>query len=144
MSHVSCRRPARTLRALLALALLAACGGDEDEHEPDIATMRIIIGATAVDFAGSCTPSIPTVVIPAVGASVAASFLRADGSPDPAVTEDEFELKVEPASRFTRTSAFAGTLSGGNPGSAQVSFALLHKEEQHEDFGPCSLTVQVP
>jgi hypothetical protein len=105
--------------------------------------MRVVIGGTTVNFSGGCTPSVSTVTIPTGGASVTASFLRADGSPDPIVTDAAFELRVEPAARFTRATAFTGTLSGGTAGSAQISFSLFHKEEMHDDFGPCSVTVQV-
>lgn len=137
-------RPAVTVAASLVLAMgVAACGGDDEDDEPDVATMRITIGQTVVDFPGTCTPSVATVTIPQAGASVSASFLRGDGSPDPVVTADKFELKVEPAARFTRATAFTGTLSGGAPGTASVSFALFHKEEQHEDFGPCSVNIRV-
>jgi hypothetical protein len=138
-------RPTLAVAAVAALTVVAAgCGGDDhDDDEPEFATMRITIGGTVVDFAGTCTPSVAQVTIPAAGAQVSASFLRADNSPDPVVTADKFELRVGPASRFTRTGAFTGTLSGGAAGAAQVTFSLFHKVEQHEDFGPCSLTVVV-
>jgi len=136
-------RRALAFGAVALLALGACSDPEEEEEEPDVATMRVTIGATVVDFSGGCTPSVAGVTIPTTGAQVSAAFLRADQTPDPAVTAAEFELAVTPASRFTRTSAFAGALSGGAAGQAQVTFALLHVEEQHEDFGPCSLTVTV-
>jgi hypothetical protein len=129
--------------AMMAVVLVAACGGDEEEDEPAVETMRLVIGATTVNFTSACAANPASVTIPTGGAAVTASFLRSDGSPETLVNETEFEVSVEPAARFTRTSAFAGTLSGGAAGSAQLTFALYHKIEQHEDFGPCSLTVQV-
>jgi hypothetical protein len=132
-----------------ALALtIAACDDDDDNgglepQEPDIATMRLTIDQTAVDFVGGCTPSVASVVIPTTGASIQADFLRADNTADPLVTEADFELQVEPADRFTRTSAFAGTLSGGAVGTAQISFSLFHVGQNHVEFGPCSLGIDV-
>lgn len=129
--------------AAVVLGSIGACSEEGGETEPAIATMRITIGATEVSFTGGCTPSVAGVTIPMAGAAVSAAFLRADGSPDPLVTGDVFELLVTPEDRFTRTDAFTGTLSGGAPGQATINFALLHIEEQHEDYGPCPLVVTV-
>ncbi len=138
------RNLAKALLPALALGAVLSCSDSTGpDDEPDVATMRVTIGATPVSFTGGCTPSVASVTIPAVGASVTGEFLRADGSPDPAVTAAEFQLRVIPEARFTRTGAFTGTLSGGTAGQAQVSFSLFHVEEQHDDFGPCSLTVIV-
>ncbi|MBL8987474.1 MAG: hypothetical protein JNJ80_14475 [Gemmatimonadetes bacterium] len=137
-------RRSLTLVLLLGAAALGACGDDEEEQEPEVETMRVVIGETTVNFGnGGCTPSVASVTIPTGGAPVTASFLKADGSPETIVTEAEFELKVEPAGRFTRTSGFAGTISGGTAGTTTFSFSLFHKEEQHEDYGPCQLPIVV-
>jgi hypothetical protein len=138
-------RPRPSAVAILATALfLAACSDSAGpEDEPQVTTMELTIGATVVSFTGSCTPSQGSVSIPSAGAPLSARFLRANGTPDPLVTAAKYQLVVTPANRFVRSSAFAGTLTGGTPGQAQLSFALLHIEEQHEDFGPCPLTVIV-
>ncbi len=131
--------------ALAAVALAAGCSSEPEELEPEVETMRVTIGTTVINFSGgTCTPVPASVTIPAGGAAVAATFLKADGSPETTVTDQEFELKVAPANRFTRSGAFAGSLTGGAAGTAAVTFALYHKIEQHEDFGPCSLPVTVP
>ncbi len=133
-----------TTGTLLALTMAVGCSSEPTEEEPEVETMRLVIGTTTVNFAGgTCTPSPSSVTIPTAGATVTASFLRADGTPETIVTADEFELQVTPAGRFTRTGAFTGTIAGGTAGSASLGFALLHKIEQHEDFGPCNLTVTV-
>ena len=141
-----------TAGTLLALTMAVGCSSEPTEEEPEVETMRLVIetttglqiGLTTVNFAGgTCTPSPSSVTIPTAGATVTASFLRADGTPETIVTADEFELQVTPAGRFTRTGAFTGTIAGGTAGSASLGFALLHKIEQHEDFGPCNLTVTV-
>lgn len=133
----------RLASVALPLIVAAACKDDDHDHEPEVETMRITIGATVVNFTGGCTPSVASVAIPTTGAAVTAAFLRADGSPDPNVTAAEFELQVTPADRFTRTGAFTGTLSGGAVGTAPVSFGLLHVDEGHVDFGPCPLPIDV-
>ncbi|MSR03563.1 MAG: hypothetical protein EXR94_12620 [Gemmatimonadetes bacterium] len=130
--------------AIAALTLAAGCSSEPEEMEPEVETMRVTIGTTVINFSGgTCTPVPASATIPAGGAAVSATFLKADGSPETIVTDQEFELKVEPAGRFTRASAFAGTLSGGAAGTTAVTFALFHKIEQHEDFGPCSLPITV-
>ena len=130
--------------ALVGLAFVAGCGNDDDhDHEPEVETMRVVIGGTTVNFTGAtCTPSVNSVTIPTTGATVTATFLDHDGD---LLTLDanEFRLNVEPAGRFTRSGAFGGTLRGGTPGTASISFALFHIEEQHTDFGPCSVSVVV-
>lgn len=145
MWYQTMMRPSVTLVLLLGAAALGACGNDdEEEQEPEVETMRVVIGETTVNFGnGGCTPSVATVTIPTGGAPVTASFLKADGSPETIVTDAEFELKVEPAGRFTRTGGFAGTISGGAAGTTTFSFSLFHKEEQHEDYGPCQLPIVV-
>lgn len=134
----------KAIVVLAAVLSLAACSSStEPEEEPEVATMELTIGTTIVSFTGGCTPSVSSVTIPTAGAALSARFLRANGTPDPLVTAAKYQLEVTPAARFVRSSAFAGTLTGGAPGQAQVSFALLHIEEQHEDFGPCPLSVIV-
>ncbi len=131
--------------ALVGLVFAAGCGDEDDDHdhEPEVETMRVVIGGTTVNFSGAtCTPSVASVTIPTTGASVAATFLDDDGHVLD-IHDDEFQLNVEPAARFTRSGAFGGTLSGGAAGTASVSFALYHLEEQHTDFGPCSVSVVV-
>ena len=143
MSTLSTRR-IFAAGALLALTLAVGCSSEPTEEEPEVETMRLVIGTTTVNFSGgTCTPSVSSVTIPAAGATVTASFLKADGTPETIITAEEFELQVTPAARFTRSGAFAGTIVGGAAGSASLGFALLHKVEQHEDFGPCNLTVTV-
>lgn len=134
-----------TASALVGLVFVAGCGDEDDDHdhEPEVETMRVVIGGTTVNFSGAtCTPSVATVNIPTTGATVTATFLAADGDLLD-IHDDEFELRVEPAARFTRTGAFAGNVSGGTVGAANVSFGLFHLEEQHTDFGPCSVSVVV-
>ncbi|MBM4187960.1 MAG: hypothetical protein FJ206_11700 [Gemmatimonadetes bacterium] len=136
-------RMAVSFAAMAAVAFVAGCGSDEEEGEPEVETMRLVIGATTVNINAACVAVPASVTIPAAGAQMTASFLKADGTPETLVTDTEFEIRIEPAGRFTRASAFAGTITGGAAGSAQLSFELFHKVEQHEDFGPCSLTVIV-
>lgn len=131
--------------ALVGMAFVAGCGDEDDDHdhEPDVETMRVVIGGTTVNFSGAtCSPSVSSVTIPTAGAAVTATFLDDDGAVLD-IHDDEFRLEVEPAARFTRSGAFSGNLSGGAAGAANISFALYHLEEQHTDFGPCTVSVVV-
>lgn len=129
------------LMSSIVVLAIAACGDPEEEAEPEVETIRLTIGGTTVNINSACQATPGSVSLPAAGAALAATFLKADGNVEPLVTSDEFELQVSPAARFTRSSAFAGTLTPAAEGGVQVSFVLFHKIEQHEDFGPCSLTV---
>ena len=75
------------------------------------------------------------------------SVRRADGTPDPLVTAADFEVQVGPAAGIV-TAASTGPFSasytphgGGAPGT--ITVALRHKSQNHLDFGPCSVPVQV-
>ncbi|MGI9629246.1 MAG: hypothetical protein ACR2QM_20655 [Longimicrobiales bacterium] len=137
---------------LIALGLVvAACGDDtpmEEEQEPQVATMRLTVGAQTVDVAEDGTVTGGPISIPVGMTAVSVEFLLASGQPEPLVTAAEFQANVasddETTVTFTRTSAFAGMLDGVASGSAVLSFSLFHIEEAHEDFGPfpVSTTVQ--
>jgi hypothetical protein len=145
--------PRFTRYLTLALALTAAACGDDDPVEPDpepeVATMRLTVGSTSVTIASNGAQSAPLPV--ALGANtITAAFLRADGSVEPLVTADEFELQVTPTTptnlTFARTDAFTGTLTVTGLTSGQnttAQMALFHKIEQHEDFGPFPVTLRV-
>ena len=144
--------------AVLALALFgAACsdstGTDDDEHEPEVATMRLTIGNSTVNVSANGTVTGGPLVIPRGATTpITASFLKADGTPDPKVTASEFRLQVTLSTGVTGIT-FANATPNGLNGSftttatatgGQIRFALLHIEENHEDFGPFPVTVQVP
>ena len=144
----------RTLRvgaAALALTLGAAACGDDDggpeEPEPQVQTMRLTVGGTAYDFTPSTTPTISLRANTAT--AVTAQFLLANGQPEPLVTAEVFEVRITPTTAsdltFTRTGAFAGTLTttraAGQTFSA--SAALYHRGDDHNDFGPRPFSVTV-
>ena len=144
----------RTLRvgtAALALTLGAAACGDDDggpeEPEPQVQTMRLTVGGTAYDFTTSSTPTIPLRANTAT--TVTAQFLLANGQPEPLVTAEVFELRIAPTAAsdltFTRTGAFAGTLTTGRAAgqSFSASAALYHRGDDHNDFGPRTFSVNV-
>ncbi|MEO8448275.1 MAG: hypothetical protein ABI647_00705 [Gemmatimonadota bacterium] len=116
---------------------LVGCG---DSSEPDLSTMRLLFGAATANF-HDCSASPVGLSIPAAGSPVSAVFFMAGELPDPAVNSTDFELSVDPPSRFARTGAFTGTILGGAPGSAVLRFGLYHKTKKHSDYGPCDLTV---
>jgi hypothetical protein len=143
-----------SFRLLTGLSLFAAGGlgvacsdSTEAEPEPEVATMRLIVGGVdTVDVAqGGAVTGGPITI--AGNTSIAAEWLRADGSEDPVVDATEFELSAESLDEaiatFTRTSAFAGTLNKVAPGSTEIRFGLFHVEEQHDDFGPFPVAITV-
>src|SRR5688572_29773112 len=128
---------------VLAWALVTtACGDDpvDEGPEPDVATMRLVIGTQTINVnvnTGAVTGG-PVVFAPNTNVSVTASFLRADGTPDPLVTSTNYGLDVviPPLANltFTRTSAFTGTLRGTANGTTPVQFGLLHLGPGHNEF----------
>jgi len=144
------RHVRRLLGIITAVSLagaVAACGDDpvDEEQEPEIATMRLVVGAQTITVNESGTVTGGPITIGAAGATVTASFLRSNGTPDPLVTGAVFQLTVTSdnagVATFTRTGPFTGTLAGTTNGSTVLRFALLHIEEAHEDFGPFPVSV---
>lgn len=137
------------LAVLVAGLALGACGDDPaaPDDEPKVATMRLVVGAQTVNVSeGGVVTGGPIVLATGVDVPVVATFLRANGSPDPLVTSATFRLDVQPgtsAVTFTRTGPFAGTLRGAQSGTTQLSFSLFHLEEGHPDFGPFTVPATV-
>jgi hypothetical protein len=135
-----------TIVALPVALVVGACNDEPVEQEPDVATMQLTVGTQTitVDNSGNVTGG-PIMVSGTV--NISAEFLRADGTPEPLVTGDEFELRATPANTgvvtFTRTGAFTGTLTGVSAGTTTIEFELYHLIEMHEDFGPFPVSVEV-
>jgi len=144
-------RAARTIAAASMIALVATACSDDPTHveeEPEVATMRIIVGNDTVNVnakTGAVTGG-PIMLTTGQDAAVTVQFLGGNGVADPLVQATTFRLDVTPASTaaatFTRTGPFTGTLRGVQAGNTSVSFALLHLEHDHEEFKwPVSVTV---
>jgi hypothetical protein len=144
MKTIEWRRLSRASFLFGAVALgVAASGcnsGTEPEEEPEVATMRLVVGSQTINVnarTGVVTGG-PIVLAPGATAGVTAQFLLADGAPEPLVTDASFRLDATPANTgivaFSRTGPFAGTLSGVAAGSTTVVFGLFHLEEGHEEF----------
>ncbi|MDA0330327.1 MAG: hypothetical protein O2958_15145 [Gemmatimonadetes bacterium] len=138
--------------ALLALTLslaVTACGDDmgPEEEEPEVATMRITVGAQSIDVADDGTVTGGPISLSVGSTSISVQFLLANGQPEPLVTDAVFQVNVESDNAgvvsFTRVGAFDGTLVAGAAGSTTVRLALFHIEEAHEDFGPFPVPVVV-
>ena len=127
---------------------VGACDDDPvaQEPEPEVATMRLTVGTQTITVSDNGTVTGGPIMVTGT-VTISAEFLRADGTPDPLVTAAEFQLNADPANTgtvtFTRTSEFAGTLTGVSAGTTEIEFSLFHKAEQHEDFGPFPVSVQV-
>jgi hypothetical protein len=136
---------ARMAPLALGVALMGGSCPEEAEQEPEVAIMRLAVGGQTVDVADDGTVTGGPITLNGTE-TITATFLKADGTAETLVTADEFELQVTPSSAaltFTRTSAFAGSLTAVTAGSAQIEVALFHLVEQHEDFGPFNVPVTV-
>jgi len=136
--------------ALIALVAASGCKKDE-EPEPEVASVVLTVGTATVTISstGAVTGGPITVTRPNQ-ASISASFRKADGTQDPVAHGSQFELQVTSANTglltFTRTGAFAGTLTGVTgpaAGSTTIAVSLFHTVEMHADFGPFNVTVNV-
>lgn len=135
-------RRTKWMAPVLALALMTgACGDDpvNEEPEPDVATMRLVVGTQTITVNANSGAVVggPIVLPVNTNVTVTATFLRADGTADPLVTATTFDLDVTPALgnvTFTRTGPFTGTLRGTVVGSTVVQFGLLHLAEGHNEF----------
>lgn len=136
-------RPLTLAVAVLAAGALAGCDGDDpvipgDDHAEEVDAVRLTVGSQVVevDIGGAVTGG--PIAIPA-GSSVAvtATFLDHDGDLIQ-LHADDYELRLEPQAAgvvtFTRSGAFAGTLTGVAAGQTSLAVLLWHLEEDHEDF----------
>jgi hypothetical protein len=146
----------RTRRFLIALALLSlpavpTCKSKEtdvEDMEASVSSVRLTVGSqtitinnTGTVIGGSITITRPT------AAPINAVFLNAAGSQDPVAHGGNFQLNATPADTsvltFTRSSAFAGTLTGVAVGSTNLSVSLFHVTGGDNDFGPFAVRVVV-
>lgn len=128
--------------ALAATAFLGACQDVEAEPEPNIVSMQVTVGASAVliPVNGSQTPG--PLRLQVGQNTVVVRFLDATGQVDPVVAEHaaDFRLAVTPPSgwTFTTTSSaggvFTGTLTGATAGTHRISIDLRHEAEGHSEF----------
>lgn len=132
---------------LLAVAFTACREStDPGDPEPEVATIRLTVGANVVSIAENGAVTGGPLRITTTDQVLTADFLRADGTPDPLVTSvaHRLDLAASAGITFTPTSAFMGSIRGataGTTGTIQVS--LFHVEEGHADLGPFPVPVQV-
>lgn len=140
----------RALRVAATVALVgftAACNGSTDaEPEPDIATVRITVGAQTVSISETGQQS-GTLTIAQGSTPVTVAWLSPGGSVDPVVNSEEFEVRMiaqgSTGITFTPAGPFAGTLNATSAGQKVVQVQLYHLEEAHDEFGQnLTLTVQ--
>lgn len=138
----------RTLLPVAAIALFAGCDDDPTppDPEPEVATMRISIGAQTINVATTnCAVTGGPIAISA-NTVFTISWLLADGTPEPLVTSADFRADVTPANvgvvTFVRSGAFAGTLNRVAAGATTVNFALFHLGEGHNEFD-CDVNITV-
>jgi hypothetical protein len=131
--------------SLMAACLAVACSNDpaEPEPEPEVETLRLVTGTQTVNVdvsTGTCT-GCPLVL--SNGSVVTASFLRANGTPDPIAVPGDFRLNVVIGSNtvglaftISTTNSFSGTFTatGTTATPFNVNFELFHIEEGHDEF----------
>jgi hypothetical protein len=146
------RRSAQLAIAVLTAAALTSCDDDPvaPEPEPEIQTATLTVGSSSVTFNATTGAVSGPLMVPLGASTVTAVWKKADGSNEALVTSDEFDLKFAPTDpanlSWVTSGAFGGTLTttgltSGQSTTAQVS--LFHKEEQHDDFGPFTITIQI-
>lgn len=137
----------RLVAATLALFVATACKDSTaaEEDEPEVATMRLTVGSQTVTVAENGTVTGGPLRISTTNQTITAAFLKADGTPETKVNAPEFELAVTGGTgiTFTRASQFSGSIRGASASTTTVTFSLFHKEENHNDFGPFPVQVQV-
>ncbi len=139
---------AGTLLLIPLSLMLAACNSTTpEEEEPEVETLRIIMGTDTVDIASNGTVTGGPIDLGVGNTAFTVQWLKADGTPESLVTAAEFQLNVDSdntaVATFSRTSAFAGNLVGVAAGSTTLEFSLFHLAEAHEDFGPHPVSVTV-
>lgn len=138
----------RRLVAAAVLAVLATgCkeSTDPEENEPEVATMRLTVGTSTVTVSENGTVTGGPLRITTADQALTATFLKADGSVESLVTAAEFRLDVTGGTgiTFTRTGSFAGNIRGAAASTTNVNVSLFHLIENHADFGPFTVPVQV-
>ena len=135
---------------LLATLALVACDDDEGAPaapEPELATMRITAAGQEVDVSSTGDITGGPISLDNNPADVTVEFLEADGGPSILVTEDDFQVEAVSGSTglftVTRTGSFTFTFTSVSSGTTTVGLALVHLSEEHTDFGPFNVPVEV-
>ena len=143
----SSRRAAALVLAAFALSV-SACSDADDHAEPEVESMRITVaGQAPITISSTGAQSGTLNLVQGAATTITVEFLDATNAN--AITEhaDEFQAQVTPAAgsglTFARTGPFVGTLTGTLTGSRAIALALLHIEENHEDFGPFNVNFNV-
>lgn len=143
-AQISLRRAVPRLG--IALALLTACNESSGiNNEPEIATMRLTVGSSAVNIAENGVVTGGPLVLTTADQVLTATFLRSDASVETRVDPAVFRLDVSGGTgvTFTRQSAFSGNIKGAAAGNTTVTFGLFHTVENHTDYGPFPVPVQI-
>ncbi len=143
----SSRRAAALVLAALAFSA-AACSKNNSPAEPEVEAMRIsIAGQAPITISSTGVQSGTLSIAQGVATAITVEFLDAANANALSGETDTFQAAVTPAAgsglTFARTGAYAGTLTGTLTGTRTVSLALLHIAENHEDFGPFNLNLNV-
>ncbi len=142
--------PALRLATLAALLVVGACDDDTTDPlppEPEIAIMRITIGADVVDVSSTGEVTGGPISLDGSPVAVTVTFLEADETPVALVTPAEFDLAAVSGAptifTITPTGSFEYSFTGVTTGASTVEFELVHTDQAHTDFGPFEVPVEV-
>jgi hypothetical protein len=144
------RRTATLAAVALAMAGTTAClGTDDDDDEPEVASMRLTVGGTTRNITGAAGENRTFTVTGTAPVAVSAEFLLANGQVEMRAMTNDFRLLVTPTtgSGVVWTAAagnnFAGTLAvpASVTGTTTIQVSLLHISSGHSDYGPFTITL---
>jgi hypothetical protein len=158
LSKISTRRS--LLAILVAATTTFALGCDDDPAEPEEPEPQV----DRIEFTLTAGQTTRTVTVNSAGVQsgvntfpagtttvgLSARFLKADGTVEALVTAADFELRQATGGTAGVTfmlatgQSFQGTISGlTGTGERIIQMQLWHKVENHEDFGPHPLRLQI-
>lgn len=152
-SSFNVRRIARLTVGLLAISALAACGDDnptEPNNEPEVQTMTLTAGTSAITINKTTGAASGQLTIAPGTTTITATFKKADGSDESRVSGSQFDVRISPSAgtpfTWTPNTSLGGTLVTSGVTSGQTinaSVDLYHRAEGHADFGPYSFQLRI-
>jgi hypothetical protein len=157
---------AKSASIAIAIALLTVAGCkdvSDPEPEPEIETLQLTVSTpnpqtiTVATNPGCAVTNGPIMIPINTAVAISASFRNAANQPDPIANNllifrlsgSDNPHGAEPAPtpstiEWTRTGPFSGILNGSVATTAgSVQFSAFHLEEEHEDWGPCTIPITV-
>jgi hypothetical protein len=114
------------------MALAAVACGELDSPEPETGTMMLLFGPDTVFVSIPSGDVLGGPIVLDQDLTFGAAFFTSDGEADERVAEPRFRLDAAPVDttlvRFTRGTAFTGTLERRAPGQTDIHFGLYDND----------------